>query len=720
MGINILSSTQAFIVAGRNTGTYDQTVVLLANSGGTVQYQYTRHHVLPLSKPIISGTQAYALVFFPYKGSSAASSTNVQFGSSYVMKLDVGTSSALRGYVQQRALPDDALTRVSCHLPRASVSNLSQYPQYVTAIPSWSDLNDARRNGVSTCEVWLSGTTEYEYGKTCSLGRLSLIGGALPTVYDGKNFHEAGFAWDPFVVSAPTNSNTAAGAMALGNYAYAFVWKRTFADGSVSRSAPWFSNVITLAGAGNDTIVWTIPQLAMSLTEFSDDIHLEVYRTTVGGTLAGPYYRLTFEPSDSVIAVDAISQTVSFSDIFADANISAIGTVTLSTRPQIYTTGANGERLPNDPPPYGQAVTQFDNRWWIGHGNELWFTQELEPGTVPAFSSENVIRLPASGEIVAMDSMDGRLVVFTEETTFGLTGSGPAPNGDGATYSYPNEIHAALGCVSNRSVCVTPEGIMFATDGGRLMLLTRSLEYAHIGMPVQTTIDSYASGSTPVIWTSAQWLQDAQEVRVTFRNQSGLGEVLTYNLRAKAWTTFQIKANGSSTGVSTAATANGTYYAGAAAFTNWTMKEKDATSTTAYLDDTSIGGVYTWVPLSINWGNLRANGPMGLGVFKRVGVASRKYTDADVNITVAYNYETTPTTSKTWAAQDLTNYSVRLLEAQLDQAHSAASIAISVSDATPTGGPAVGTGRGFSVFGASALVGATTPKLLSQSGVFRK
>lgn len=122
-------------------------------------------------------------------------------------------------------------------------------------------------------------------------------------------------------------------------------------------------------------------------------------------------------------------------------------------------------------------------------------------------------------------AMDGRLIIFKENSILYINGSGPSRANSNDDFSAPLLITTDAGCTEPRSVVLTPNGVMFKTDKG-IYLLDRKLQVQYIG----ASVERFNSNTI----TSAILIEGVNEVRFTTLE----GEILVYNYFSSAWSWF--------------------------------------------------------------------------------------------------------------------------------------------------------------------------------------
>lgn len=338
-------------------------------------------------------------------------------------------------------------------------------------------------------------------------GSLVLGGGCLST-YDGIGVVELGFfAWpDECSVSLG-----AGGALSAGAYQWVAVYEWTDNNGLVHRSAASLPASST-ATAGQAATV-TISCLSMTRKQARTPVSIVVYRTLANGTT---FYRASSLTAPT--ANDPSTFTVTFSDTVSDA--------TLQSRPLLYTTGGIVENIP--PGAVNSLVTHRGRLWAIDALNplRLWLSRQVSTGAPVEFSSVLSLDVDSrGGDVVALGSLDDKLVIFKRTQIFYVSGQGPDATGSQNDFSDSVLVTSDVGCIDARSLVVTPAGLVFQSTKG-IYLLDRSLAVSYIGADVEAY-----NGETI---ESGQLIPTANQVRFIL----GSGVALVFDFFVNQWSVF--------------------------------------------------------------------------------------------------------------------------------------------------------------------------------------
>lgn len=314
-------------------------------------------------------------------------------------------------------------------------------------------------------------------------GELYFAAGA-PVYYDGSRVCDAGFLYNPQGPHiAPTAANTVGGAMVAGEqYNYSFCYAYTDARGNVVRSAPSAPVLTSVLAGPNNSFAVRVPTLGIVTQQQADsyrpEVWIEFYRSeNVSGSPTTGAQTLRFlarMPNDPTI------NYVQYTDTGAS---SAVQNQTI-----LYTTGG---RVDNVAPPSLRYVCTHKNRvFGIAPDKQtVWFTSQQVSGEFPAFHDEFTIPFDNDSNLIALASMDDKLIIFGENKIWYLPGDGPLDTLIQNDYPLPIPIAAAFGCNNASSVVACQVGVFFESPEG-LFLLDRGLQIVPAGLAVQDTIQA--------------------------------------------------------------------------------------------------------------------------------------------------------------------------------------------------------------------------------------
>lgn len=311
-----------------------------------------------------------------------------------------------------------------------------------------------------------------------AIGNNTILAGACSYIVGDKELIPASFSARPYLYSAA--SSGAAGAITTGVHRVRVVEIFTDELGNVTESEP--SNYLEFTAGGSHNVL-TLGYMLFDNGMTTARRSVRVYRTTIDDL--NTYY------------LDDTSAPLSDASLVFGAQLPTTGGV-----------------LPNEPAPAHTFATIHQNRIFAcggEFGDELYFTQELQPGYLPSWNQTFFFRRAPKdfGRLVALASLDDRLIVFGEKKIGVLTGSGPDRTGAGDGFSQIQAIVGNYGCALNgcRSLAQIETGIWFESPVGmrfigRDLQLKKDEKGNWVGEELDTLFDAfgsdgvYANGST--------------------------------------------------------------------------------------------------------------------------------------------------------------------------------------------------------------------------------
>lgn len=303
-------------------------------------------------------------------------------------------------------------------------------------------------------------------------------------------------------------------------YYYQFTYEWTDNQGNAFRSAPSIPVPVTTTGSGTSgSVTLNVPSLRLTM-KVANPVKIVIYRWSVAQQ---NYYQVTSvsAPTLNSTTVD----TITFVDTLADASI--LGNNLL------YTTGGVVEDVNA---PASNILALFDTRLWLVDAedkNLLWYSKQVIQATPVEMSDLFTIYIPptistqgSTGPIRSLAAMDDKLIIGKQNAFLYINGTGPDNTGANNQYSQPIFITATVGCSNQKSIVLTPNGLMFQSDKG-IWLLDRSLNTSYIGAPVE----DFTLGTTVL---SAVNIPETNQVRFTLDS----GVTLMYDYYYDQWGTF--------------------------------------------------------------------------------------------------------------------------------------------------------------------------------------
>lgn len=430
------------------------------------------------SKAFLFNDVMYMLTSYDGKSSSAAA-----FQPTYFL-------INISGNVVSRFAYENGGGYLTLGLPCAQVIDDTVYTSYL-----FKDLLQAvnKSQGAASAAGVYSQTgvnlASFIYGadtlSSSELGKNLNLSGGMLYAYDGNTLNEQNFNLYPDMdqnldvdgTSKALAVSHAGGSMTTQKYFYVAVYQWTDAQGNIFQSAPSIPVPAAAASftASSNSVTVNVP--ACRLT-YKNDVKIVIYRWS---TAQQTYFQVTSISAPTLNSTTA--DVVQFVDTQADTAI--IGNSIL------YTTGGVLENVGGAA---CTAMTIFDTRLWIIEAedqNVLGYSKQVIEGVpVEMASQQSIYVAPNAGTEVntgpmrCLAPMDDKLIIFKANALYYINGAGPDITGANSQYSQPIFITSTVGSVNQRSIVLTPNGLMFQSNKG-IWLLGRDLATSYIGSPVE-------------------------------------------------------------------------------------------------------------------------------------------------------------------------------------------------------------------------------------------
>jgi hypothetical protein len=491
--------------------------------------------------------------------------------------------------------------------------------------------------------------------------------GGVPSVYDTQTVQELGFfMWPSGILYT---QSTSGGSMAPGTYGYQFCFAVPDGAGFIHRSTFWSAQIVVPSGSSNNQVTFTIPNLPYTS---HNNVVLLIFRTQ--GSVSGTTYYL----NGSIPMGIGQSGSTTFVDQVADA--------TIGTNALEYVTGGVLDSV--NPPSFRHMVTHVERLWGIDDtGYVIWYSTPFSAADAPYFNE--VLTLQFTDEqLIALGSMDDKLVVFGTRHIWFIEGAGPNNLGQNSDLTTAWLLPSDVGCMNPESVVAFPGGVLFQANSGGLYMLDRNMSVSYIGKTVQDMVNA----STPVL--GAGLTPTSNQVRFLVDGLSS-PYVVTYDYVLSRWAQESYSV-GSFGAMQTAITAGTTWTVGSQ--TGNVYQENSPLVSLAYMD--SLGGSPEWVTMSLKTGHLKLAGLQG---YQRTRIAQGYgawFDGCDQTVTETFDYGVTSQTETFLYSTLSAANSTAAQWAMHTQATSgkAQAVQITWSDAPPTGSSPT-TGQGMRMLG---------------------
>lgn len=346
-------------------------------------------------------------------------------------------------------------------------------------------------------------------------GVLLFTGGVLGC-YDGHGIVEHGFHLFPENPTAVVTDG--GGSMEAGTRQICFVWAWYDAKGNREQSAPSVPVSFTTAG-GASFVTCQVPTLRLTDKHGTrTDAVLEAYSTEQAGVIFYKVGNGAGDPTTAPVYNDPTVDSITFVRTVADTQIIA--------NEILYTAGGIVENIAA---PAAELIAVSKTRVFIVTAENrlrVWYSKRIIKNDATAFSDLFYFDVsPVGGDILAMEVMDDKLLLFRESRIEMVTGEGPNETGLSGDFSPAILITTDVGCSAPDSIAVTAEGICFKAAKG-IYMLSRGLQAQYVGAPVEKYND--------LDIVSATLLADVNEVRFL----TSEGTALVWNTFFGEWSTF--------------------------------------------------------------------------------------------------------------------------------------------------------------------------------------
>jgi hypothetical protein len=355
--------------------------------------------------------------------------------------------------------------------------------------------------------------------RSLQLGNTLYITGGLVLQYDGAQLAEVGTLTYPWLLQL---SVAGAGAIPAAGYTYKASYRWNNAAGELDRSTTATVGDITLTGSDS-----VLVQLPSNYITRKTNVAAEVWRTEAAPPDGAPYFLATSQdPSVTtgdnafVLSTPSSASLLSMTDNLTDAVLS-IGPANPEN---------NGVLAAIEPPPASIIMTDAQRIYLAGipgYPNTVYYSKYRQAGLVVAFNDYLSFDVPpVGGAIVALDYLDGGLIVWCESATYQYVGPGYGDDGSGGNFQLQRTLSTEIGATAPEAIELCEEGWYIKTLRG-WYLLDRGLNY--------TDVDAgpYRYGDEPVIAVVA--MKTRHQLRVVTANR-----VLMLDTLVKKWSEWTI------------------------------------------------------------------------------------------------------------------------------------------------------------------------------------
>lgn len=613
----------------------------------------------------------------------------------YVELIDISSANA-NGYYRPVAFLDD-YTGLATYADQAT--GISAYVVQKPKFLYTGNLNDSSTWTYAVEQQATALSSKYQFYELNSKNPKNtsnaedVISGGVMCSYDGYAVHETGIADQPSVFLTDVASG---GGIGAGTYSYVCVYEYVDFAGNTHYSTTSNVSSITIAGAKDVQVQVPRPRISGKASV----ITARIYRTTTGGTV---YYLVG---SPTYVGAGTYFLTT-YTDTMTDATL--ITKTRLFRQPGTPNTSLDRAHSPNC-----THVCRHKDRVFACIGNTVYYSSFAVDGEAPWFNAQfSFMVLGGTGPIVGLASMDGQLIIFKRDAIFVVDGDGPPENGgSGTEFSPPRRILTEFGCVDQRTIVGTPDGLFYRSTRG-IELLSRSLQVSWIGESIADTVDAYKyvggacfdRNKSRVIFTFGNALIDSgqgvYEHGLSASDNTGLAVV--FDFTSGGWTTQKYNISGTAVSVQDVVYTKGYISAYNTQSDDKVFLIHPSTigllfeSTDTKLDYYSAS-LNNYVPYTIETGWIRLDSHQDRLRASDFLFLAKQVSNHKVTISVAYDYSSSYSYSKTWDQDVLNSLTLEQVEVQIPiQAKQA--VRFKIVDAAPsnTGTYPVGTGSGADI-----------------------
>lgn len=333
------------------------------------------------------------------------------------------------------------------------------------------------------------------YGSFYEGQEQSLVPSARPCVFDGRSIRPMNVLARPRFLSVAVAA--VASSVPAGTYDYIAIYQFRDSNGVIYRGR--VSEPVQVVVGASSTLTFT-------MTAFGP---IDV--SNVEGVL---YRKLNTE----TVYREVARGVNTFFDNVEDS----------SENPTLYTTGGILEA--ESVPAMKDIVIHNNRAFGVTLDDQVFYSQQGFRGEAFKFSRFQFLNIDESqnrsfGELVAIASLDNKLILFKNDSIYAVFGNGPDGTGANNDFSLPESVSTDVGCINPRSVVCSNIGVFFQGLKG-IYLLTRNLTVEHIGLPAQSYADLKISSATML----------EKHRRILFTSYDG--EAIIYNYERSAWTVY--------------------------------------------------------------------------------------------------------------------------------------------------------------------------------------
>lgn len=593
---------------------------------------------------------------------------------------------------------------------------------------------------VSQVSDLLTPQPEIPRAQWCELGGMTAWGAGLPYQTDTTSVTEFAFPYYPENITAnvdPGGSGYQTGILNGSTYGYIASYSRTDRYGNIHRSGRSVPVTVTTLPTYDGSLyraTLEIPTMGFSYSQrgianiypptgsppTQQPIQIQLHRTLANGDVyyscadyrpqggSGPSY-----PTASGVAQNSLwAPYVTVRDgAWSDSSISNNG--------KLYGDGSDGVSsgsiLDNLMPPAFQGLITHKSRLWGIDGPRVWYTKAITTGEGLGFNEQMAFSVDdGPGPVVALASMDERLVIFKRDRIFYMTGDGPDDRGMNNDLQPPQRILSDVGAVSWRGVVSFPGGIFFQSDNG-IYLLTRKLEVQPAGKFVEDVLTSFPSVISTALDAASGSVYFLLALVEGVLVQSSI--IVQYSYTLDVWSTYVPPSVAGSLNVQSICTSyqytplslTGDLWVPSLTAATAGYSASSSLPLQRYTPYANVANSYMWANNYVpgvwesNW--IKGSAIEGFLHFWKVLVSLHSLDPHQLTVSIGYNYNTTYTDTFTVGASAMANVTTPTVQWEFQPSSpKAESMRIKITDSADAVIPPL-TGAGPQIFGVTVVVG---------------
>jgi hypothetical protein len=168
--------------------------------------------------------------------------------------------------------------------------------------------------------------------------------------------------------------------------------------------------------------------------------------------------------------------------------VASVDFPSLPSKEPLYT---GGNVLANEPPRANNGLAYAGTRVWTAEGSILYASKLVQPGSGPAWSSDDSLQIPVPttyGQVRGLGSIDNLLVVLTDSAAYAFTGQGPGDAGGPSDFQDIRRVYRALGPAGAGDVSEASTTAVWSTSKGGAHAMAAGASAVNVGRATESSI----------------------------------------------------------------------------------------------------------------------------------------------------------------------------------------------------------------------------------------